>query len=50
MVTEKLYYEDAYLREFDAEVISCSSGENNTFHVVLDRTLSIRKAAVSPET
>jgi len=38
MVTEKLYYEDAYLREFDAEVISCSSGENNTFHVVLDRT------------
>ena len=38
MVTEKLYYEDAYLREFDAEVISCSGGENGTFAVVLDRT------------
>lgn len=35
--TEKLYYIDAYIKEFDAEVLSCSeSGEG--YDVVLDKT------------
>lgn len=44
-MTERLYYRDSFLREFDAQVISCvpashspdAAGEPN-FHVVLDRT------------
>ena len=42
MQTEKLYYEDAYIREFEAEVISCSrltDGKDGTvFAIELDRT------------
>lgn len=38
MQTEKLYYEDLYAREFDAEVLSCSEHDGK-FHVILDRTL-----------
>jgi alanyl-tRNA synthetase len=35
--TERLYYNDSFLREFEAHVISCEpSGEQ--FHVALDRT------------
>lgn len=37
MMTERLYYEDSHMAEFDAKVISCEkSGEN--YEVVLDRT------------
>jgi alanyl-tRNA synthetase len=35
--TERLYYEDSFLREFEARVISCES-RGAQFHVVLDRT------------
>ncbi|MBP1586055.1 MAG: alanyl-tRNA editing protein, partial [Lachnospiraceae bacterium] len=38
MTTEKLFYDDAYLQEFDAEVLSCNSGEKGSFLIILDRT------------
>ena len=37
METTKLYYEGAYLREFDAAVLSCRE-EQGRYLVVLDRT------------
>ncbi|MCR5403426.1 MAG: hypothetical protein K6E91_06320 [Butyrivibrio sp.] len=36
--TIELYYENAYLSEFDARVLSCEEGKNGNFFVVLDRT------------
>lgn len=36
-MTEKLYYHDSFLREFEAQVISCEPS-GGQFHVVLDRT------------
>ena len=38
METEKLYYHDAYLKEFPATVLSCEAGKNG-WQVVLDRTV-----------
>ncbi len=38
MPTEKLYYQDAYLREFDAQIINKTSLSGGNFAVVLDRT------------
>lgn len=41
-MTKKLYYEDAYATEFDAEVLSCEEkmdGEKTVYQVVLDQTL-----------
>ena len=37
MATQRLYYEDAYLRRFEATVISCEPAKKH-FAVVLDRT------------
>ena len=37
MATQRLYYEDAYLRRFEATVISCEQAKKH-FAVVLDRT------------
>lgn len=37
MTTEKLYYEDSHLREFDAQVVSCEE-RNGRIAVELDRT------------
>ena len=37
MPTEKLYYSDAYLREFEATVLSCQQGKGG-YLVTLDRT------------
>ena len=37
MKTERLYYGDSYLREFEARVISCEPS-GGQFHVTLDRT------------
>ena len=37
METEKLYYQDPYLREFTATVLTCEPAKNG-FHVTLDRT------------
>lgn len=36
-MTEKLFYQDGYMREFDARVISCER-EGERYQVVLDRT------------
>lgn len=36
--TLELYYESAYLKEFDATVISCSEGGDGSFFVCLDKT------------
>ena len=37
MATEKLYYNDPYLREFTAAVLSCTEGKQG-FLTTLDRT------------
>ena len=37
-MTEKIYYDDLYAREFDAEVVSLSEHEGK-YYLVLDRTL-----------
>ena len=37
MATEKLYYADAYLKAFDATVLSCEAAKNG-YIVTLDRT------------
>lgn len=36
--TEELYYQNAYLKEFEGSVLSCSEGKNGSFLLVLDRT------------
>lgn len=38
MRTEKLYYIDSYIKEFDATVLSCEKQDNGTFAVELDAT------------
>ncbi|MBR0034343.1 MAG: alanyl-tRNA editing protein, partial [Synergistaceae bacterium] len=37
-MTRKLYYEDLYAREFDAEILSLTEYDGK-FHVVLNQTL-----------
>jgi alanyl-tRNA synthetase len=40
-VTERLYYQGSFVREFDAQVVSCEpedDGENARWRVILDRT------------
>ena len=37
METEKLFYRDGYMKEFDASVISCKQTEGG-YQVVLNRT------------
>ena len=36
--TKELYYQDAYLREFEARVLTCSKGDDGSFFVTLDET------------
>ena len=36
--TTEIYYEDAYIDEFDATVTSCAEGDKGNFFVCLDRT------------
>lgn len=36
-MTRRLYYEDAYIREFEAKVVSCRAAENG-YEVILDQT------------
>ncbi len=38
MLTEKLYYQDQYMKEFTAAVLSCSSRPDGRYGVILDRT------------
>lgn len=49
METTKLYYEDAYLREFDAAVLSCRE-EQGRYLVVLDRTAFYPEGGGQPPT
>lgn len=37
-MTEKLYYADQYLKEFEATVLSCKKDENGRYNIILDRT------------
>ena len=37
-MTRKLYYEDLYAREFDAEILSLTE-HDGTFHIILNQTL-----------
>ena len=45
--TKKLYYKDAYLREFCAKVLSCTPCADGMFNVVLDETAFYPRAAAS---
>ncbi len=36
-MTERLYYKDQYIKEFEASVLSCEQGKNG-FEVILDKT------------
>ena len=36
-MTERLYYKDQYIKEFEAEVVSCVEGKRG-FEVILDKT------------
>jgi alanyl-tRNA synthetase len=36
-MTERLYYNDSFLREFDAQVLSCEQ-DGELWKVILDRT------------
>ena len=38
MRTERLYYKDSYIKEFDASVLSCEKQDNGAFTVELDAT------------
>ena len=37
MATEKLYYADAYLKAFDATVLSCEAAKNGSLHLLPPR-------------
>lgn len=37
-MTEKLYYNDAYIREFTGKILSIEKDDSGTFSVILDRT------------
>jgi len=37
-VTEKIYYTDQYLKEFEGTVVSCEKDENGKYNIILDRT------------
>lgn len=37
-MTEKLYYINQYLKEFEAEVVSCEKAENGSFNIILNKT------------
>ncbi|MCR5671995.1 MAG: alanyl-tRNA editing protein [Butyrivibrio sp.] len=36
--TRELYYEDAYIKSFQAKVVSCSEGKKGGFEIILDET------------
>jgi len=38
MTTEKLYYQDPYIKSFSARILQCKQDEKGRFYVVLDRT------------
>ncbi len=37
-MTEKLYYTDQYMKEFEAVVLSCEETENGKYNILLDKT------------
>lgn len=50
MDTEKLYDQDAFLREFDAVVTECYEGKDGSCLVTLDRTAFYPEGGVSRRT
>lgn len=46
METEKLYYQDPFLKEFTANVLTCAPGKGG-FCVTLDRTAFYPRAAAA---
>lgn len=49
METQKLYYDDPFLREFPAEVLSCEPA-GDAWKVVLDQTAFYPEGAASRRT
>ena len=45
-MTEKLYYNDAFMKKFTAQVLSCEKGKDG-WEVVLDRTAFYPRGAAS---
>ena len=41
--TEKLFYQDSHMKEFDAKVLSCEKDKKG-YRVILERTAFSRKA------
>ena len=46
-MTEKIYYESAYIKEFEGTVLECLEDKKG-YRIVLDRSAFTLKAAVSP--
>ena len=46
-MTEKLFYKDSHLSEFEAEVISCRPADGGMYEIELDRTAFFPRAADS---
>ena len=46
-MTEKLFYKDSHLSEFEAEVIACFPADGEKYEVELDRTAFSLRAADS---
>ena len=46
-MTERLYYDQAYLTEFEGTVLACTPGQNGCFNVLLDRSAFILPQADS---
>lgn len=47
MITEKLYYKDAYIKEFDAKVLKCEKCDEG-YKIILDRTAFFPEAGGQP--
>lgn len=45
-MTEQLYYQDSYIKDFEAVVLSCIPNGNH-FEAVLDRTAFFQKEEVN---
>ena len=48
MFTKRLYFENAYIKEFDARVLSCEEGKNG-YESFWMKPLFFRKAEDSPQ-
>lgn len=48
MFTKRLYFENAYIKEFDARVLSCEEGKNG-YEIVLDETCFFSEGGGQPQ-